>query len=57
MGGRSRAPEDTLNSLQTHHTAGRGMATLGSSKAWDSRQMSPLLGLLDRHRILFSVKC
>lgn len=47
----------TLSVLPTPHTAGRGMATLGSSKAWSSRQMCLLPGLLDRLRILFSVKC
>lgn len=47
----------TLSALQMLQTAGRGMATLGSSKVWGARQMSLLPGLLDSLRILFSVKC
>lgn len=47
----------SLSFLQTPHTAGRGMATLGSSKAWGARQMSLLPGLLDSLGILFSMKC
>lgn len=44
-----------LSALQTPHTAGRGMATVGSSEAGGLKQ-SPSQGFLEGFRILLSVK-